>query len=387
MTDSEDKNHHGSHNGLLWVHNGPSLRRAKVDAIIVPTVRQPAYLRPAAELAASLGCPLVTLHSGRFTSAQSADLRVPAEIDLFAIDVPDPAALRLPELETSQLLADTRFARRTDTSAKRNLALMLCHMVGWERIVFLDDDIRVSDPDHLRCAAGLLDTYSAVGLAVGGFPDNSVVCHAYRMVGGPQDSFIGGGALVVGLSRSRSFFPDIYNEDWFYLLNAEKGLQPLAITGKAIQNPYDPFRTPDRARTEELGDVLAEGTFWLLDQGRSLADASDAAHWAEFLRRRNIFVGHVLRRVEQSAIEQGEKARMVAALKAALGRLARIEPRLCQQYMQAWTADWHQWQRHFDCLETGLSLEAAVRSLSKRGSRPLLWRARDQRKRALARRP
>jgi hypothetical protein len=28
--------------------------------------------------------------------------------------------------------------------------------------------------------------------------------------------------------------------------------------------PYDLFRTPDRARAEELGDVLAEGIFWLL---------------------------------------------------------------------------------------------------------------------------
>jgi hypothetical protein len=121
------------------------------------------------------------------------------------------ARLHLPVLETSRLLASARLARKTDTSAKRNLGLVLSHLVGWERIVFLDDDIKVREPGDLRRAAGLLDTYSAVGLSIVGFPDNSVVCHAYRAVGGTQQSFIGGGALVLGLARSRSFLPDA---DW-----------------------------------------------------------------------------------------------------------------------------------------------------------------------------
>jgi len=131
----------------------------------------------------------------------------------------------------------------------------------------------------LSPAAGLLSTYNAVGLSIGGFPDNSVVCHAYRDVGGSQQSFIGGGALAVVLSRNHSFFPKIYNEDWFYLLDAEKGLQPLAVTGAVRQSPYDPYRSPERARAEEFGDVLAEGVFWLLDQRRSVADQGAHQTW------------------------------------------------------------------------------------------------------------
>ena len=153
------------------------------------------------------------------------------------------------------------FARRTDLSAKRNLALMLSRMSGWSRILFLDDDITGLDPDDIRKASGLLDTHNAVGLRIGGFPDHSVVCHAYRAGCGEQQSFIGGGALVVELNRAGSFFPDIYNDDWFFLLDGHKSLQPVAVTGQVIQYPYDPFRNPDRARTEEFGDVLAE---WML---------------------------------------------------------------------------------------------------------------------------
>ena len=382
MKEIRSEDHHGSHRDLLWTPDAPSAGgvaadtdRADIDAIIVPTVRHPRFLVDAADIAASLDCPLVTLHSTKWTSAREAVRLLPAHVSLIAMDMPGAADLRLPESDSARLLAGTRFDRKKDTSTKRNLALMLCHMVGWERIVFLDDDIRIRDPGQLTHSAGLLDTYNAVGLTIGGYPDNSVVCHAYRIVGGKQESFVGGGALVVGTARSRSFFPDIYNEDWFYLLDAKMGLQPLAASGEAIQRPYDPFRTPDRARAEELGDVLAEGTFWLLDQGRSVADA-DEAHWAAFLNRRGRFIVHVLGMVERSAVEPAEKARMVASLKAALGRLACITPSLCLDYMRAWTADWYRWQDHFDSLRTGLPLDSALTSLT-RPDRPVLgWHAR-----------
>ena len=386
MAGADSQDHHGSHRDLLWTLDEPSSRLAQVDAVIVPTVRHPAYLQDAADLALGLDCPLVTLHSGKWTSAREAAQRLPVNLDLIAIDVSDPASLQLPDLETSRLLAGTRFARKTDTSAKRNLGLALSHMIGWERIVFLDDDILVGDPGHLRQAAGLLDTHNAVGLSIVGFPDNSVVCHAYRAVGGTQQSFIGGGALVVGLSRSRSFFPDIYNEDWFYLLDAEKGLHPLAAAGEARQRPYDPFRTPDRARREEFGDVLAEGAFWLLDQGRSVADA-DEAHWAEFLERRRRFIVYVLDRVKHSGIEAGERARMVTALKAAQGRLARITPGLCRDFMRAWTTDWQRWQHHFESLQTGLPRGAALQLLTKQGRPPVRWRTLCRQEQGGATRP
>jgi len=228
----------------------------------------------------------------------------------------------------------------------------------------------VPEPADLSRAVSLLDSYNAVGLSIGGFPDNSVVCHAYREVGGKQDSFIGGGALAVETIRNRSFFPDIYNEDWFYLLDPVRGLQPLAVTGSVIQGRYDPFRNADRARLEEFGDVLAEGIFWLLDQGGSL-DQADFGHWREFLDRRRRFVQHVLDLVHQAELEPGDQARMVAALRASLGRLALIEPDWCQKYLQAWMADRQGWEHHIRGLRGSMSPESAVRSLSRKGTHPL----------------
>ena len=71
MARIETAHHHGSHRLLIWPVDEPA-RPVKVDAIFVPTFRWVPYLREAASAARSLGCPLVTLHSGRWTSAFEA---------------------------------------------------------------------------------------------------------------------------------------------------------------------------------------------------------------------------------------------------------------------------------------------------------------------------
>jgi hypothetical protein len=377
----ETPDHHGSHRNLLWASDD-SAKKRDIDAIIVPTARRPAYLDEAAALAESLSCTLVTLHSKRWTSAAGAAQRLPRAVDLIAIDVPDPAQLRLPDWKTSRRLAGTVFARQTDISAKRNLGLVLSRMLGWSRIMFLDDDITELNPDDVRYASGQLDTHDAVGLHVGGFPDHSVVCHAYRAAGGDQQAFIGGGALTVQLERANSFFPDIYNDDWFFLLG-DKRIQSVGVAGKVRQYPYDPFRTPDRARGEELGDVLAEGIYWLLDQDRSIL-AADEAYWSRFLVKRKSFIDRVLRMVQQDkALDAAERIRRVEALKGSLGRLALITSTLCEKYLHDWTADRQEWRSHLQSLVPAVSKirespdrerrEHAVAALSRPGSPPLRW--------------
>jgi hypothetical protein len=378
---TQTPDHHGSHRGLLWAADDPSLASRGIDAIIVPTARPPAHLDQAAHLAESLTCPLVTLHSTKWTSAGKAAQRLPRTVDLIAIDVPDPAHLRLPRWETSHLLKGTVFARPTDLSAKRNIAVILSRMLGWSRVLFLDDDITELNPDDVQRASGLLDTHNAVGLHVGGFPDHSVVCHAYLQGGGDQQSFIGGGALAVHLERNNSFFPDIYNDDWFFLLDGDKGIQSVGVTGAVEQYRYDPFRTPDRARAEELGDVLAEGIYWLLDQNKSIPDA-DCAHWTRFLGKRKQFILRVLRMVEQDgAIEPADKERRVAALKGSLGRLALITPELCEKYLRAWRFDRQSWYRYLQKafirdvqqLRGDERRQKALASLSRPGAPSLTW--------------
>jgi hypothetical protein len=365
--------HHGSHRPLIWPVDGP-VPQVQVDAIFVPTARPVAYLKEAAAAARFLRCPLVTLHSRKWTSAYAAAASLHPEVDLIAIDVPEADRLRLPELETTRLLAGTCFEQRTDLSTKRNFALVLSHMLRWKRIIFLDDDIRVPNPGDLSRAAGLLDAHAAVGLGIGGFADNSMVCHAFRAVGGWQETFIGGGALAIAMKRNRSFFPNVYNEDWFFLLDAGKRLQSVASVGQVLQYPYDPYRI-ERARAEEFGDVLAEGIFWLLDQGKPASDG-DLVHWRNFLDHRKQFIRQVRSMVKSQAnIDSTVRVRMEEALRAALGRCERITPELCEAFMKALATDQDRWQRHIQQIwrQPTPSLEGALMSLTISDSPPLTW--------------
>ena len=373
MARIETAHHHGSHRPLIWSVD-EATPPVKVDAIIVPTARPVAYLKEAASAARSLGCPLVTLHSRKWTSARAAATALDPTVNLVAIDVPETARLRLPELETSRLLAGTIFERRTDLSTKRNLALVLSHKLRWERIIFLDDDIRVPDPGDLSRAVGLLDAHAAVGLGIGGFADNSMVCHAFRAAGGRQEAFIGGGALAVAMKQNQSFFPNVYNEDWFFLLDAGKRLQSVASVGEVLQYPYDPYRV-ERARAEEFGDVLAEGIFWLLDQEKPASDGN-LAHWRDFLDHRKKFIQQVRSMLRsQTSIDSTVRARMEEALTAALGRCERIPPELCMAFMKALAIDQDRWQRHIQQIrrQPTPSLEGALMSLTISDSPPLTW--------------
>ena len=103
---------------------------------------------------------------------------------------------------------------------KRNIGLVLAKMLGWRRIFFLDDDIRdITYPD-LQRTVDMLGSFSAAGMWVTEFPDNSIVCHANRVTGGSQDVFVSGAALAVDCESDIGFFPDIYNEDWLFFFDA-----------------------------------------------------------------------------------------------------------------------------------------------------------------------
>ncbi|CAM3972009.1 hypothetical protein KIPE111705_34075 [Kibdelosporangium persicum] len=338
----ETANHIPSHRKLVTADAVG--KPATINAIIVPTARTLGYLRTAVDLAGAQGCVLVALCSKRASAEAAFRLAKSKGTEVLAVDVPDLNARLLPGFRTSALLRGTRFHRPTDTSMKRNLGLLLARVAGWERILFLDDDISVPKVGDLNDAAGLLDDYAGVGLSIDGFWDNSVVCHAFRDSGGAQDTFIGGGALAVGPKAYGSFFPNIYNEDWFFLLD-DKGLRPSAMTGRVIQAPYDPYRDGDRARSEEFGDTLAEGLFGLLGHGRDLT-AATAGYWRDFLAKRRSFIDEVLEMAACAPLPPAERSRMIEALKAARGRNRLIEPRFCVDYLDAWRADRRTWQRH-----------------------------------------
>jgi hypothetical protein len=334
--------HHGSHGRLTTAGEFAPLRLCQVDAIIVPTARPAANLDRAIELAAKLGCPLLALTSGLSRPTDVLARARTSGTNAIVIDVDRAPTGLLPTFRTTRMIADTTLAYRTDTSFKRNLALLIARLAHWKHVVFLDDDIDVPRTQDLLDAACLLHGFDVVGLTIGGYPDNSVVCHAHRETGGFQDIFVGAGALAVNGDYD-SFFPEIYNEDWFFLLG-ENRLRPTAKTsGTAVQKAYDPFADNGRARREEFGDCLAEGVFWLLDQGGHISDAT-LGYWQGFLRNRYRFISDVIERARLAPMDEIVRGRMTEALKTARGRCAVISPELCLRYLDAWRRDGRTWR-------------------------------------------
>jgi hypothetical protein len=340
-----------------------------MDAIIVPTARPASQLTHAMDLAAEHGCQLLVLSSKRSSARAAAAQATEFGVRLVAIDVAgnvgidgeDAAVGPLASFVTSNILKNTRFHSGSDLSFKRNLGLTLARMAGWDRVLFLDDDMHNLESQAVSDAAHLLDAFDIVGLQNNGFPDNSVLCHAYRATGRMQDTFIGGGALAVATYRVHSFFPNVYNEDWLFMLPSVAGGR-AAVTGTAKQETYDPFASPRRARYEEFGDCLAEGLFYLLDtEGR--IDGADASFWQRFiLDRRDLIIetGTALR--EHSGNDQ-RCARTLEALRASWKSNVRITPQMYVQYLAGWRADANRWNEWLGTLDRFDGIEKTLAEL------------------------
>lgn len=332
----------GSHRQWLAQFSRLGVEPSAIDAIIVPTARHADALQEAVLLAAVSGCALVALCSKESSAAEVGLVAREVEVNCIAIDTKDVPRDVLPSFDCDKLIADAGFGRDNDLSFKRNFGLLLCVLAGWDKVVFLDDDLWVPKAEDLGRVGTLLDTFPAVGLRVEGFPDNSVVCHANRAVGGFQETFIGGGALGVDVRKLNTFFPDIYNEDWLFLLDrlTERG---AAVVGSVKQAAYNPFRNSDRAVMEEFGDCLAEGIYALLDSGGSLRDA-DEKYWETFLAERHRLIMKIWDSVPRSNRQAWDKDEIADALLASAERCLSIKPWQCVQYLEAWETDVLTWQ-------------------------------------------
>lgn len=352
--------HHGSHAGLVTRVDAAGVTPGVLDAIIVPTVRPGWHLSSALEVTSELGCQLLCLSSGDSDPGDILKVADSVDAEVIVIDTSVVLPRLLPSLCTTRFITETGFARSTDLSSKRNLGLLLSKAMGWRKILFLDDDIRELAAGDLGAMAGLLDEFDAVGLGNTGYPDNSVVCHAYRKAGGRQDTFVSGGLLSVRADHLDGFFPDIYSEDWFLL----HGVNRIARTGAAYQDKYDPFAAAGRARDEELGDCLAEGLYWLRDEGLAPQTAHDERFWNLFLEGRRMLIDEVAQRLEAGWRDDRDScARQLASLAAARAVHKRITPSLCTAYIRDWETDLAKWGDYRDDVRTPSSIEECLRQL------------------------
>jgi hypothetical protein len=359
---------HNTHEELVG-HTRPSVTRTRgrgLDAIIVPASRPAQHLDHAASLAEAEQCRLVVLCSREARADKvNALLEARPSIESVVIDLPSDYEHRWLTFGTTDLreigLPEPCAARDTDLSTKRNIGLLLARMLDWDRVFFMDDDITGVDAGNLRSTVSMLgQQYCSVGMRVSEFPDNSVVCHAHRRTGNPQDVFVSGSVLAIDCTAPVGFFPNVYNEDWLFFYNdVVEGR--LGCSGlPATQLEYDPFDDPRRAVGQEFGDVLAEGLYALLHRGQRAA-AATTEYWANFLDARRAFLDAIIARADSTEIDVRQK--LLDSVMAARECSAQIEPSLCADYVELWQNDLGQWEQTLKEIPRLSSVTAALAEL------------------------
>lgn len=320
-----------------------------LDAIVVPASRPAHNLEQAITLARAIGCHLIILCS-RDADPTAVDklLTVRSFTDATVIDIPPRYRHAYFEFETTKWAKERFPTRNSDLSMKRNVGLVLARMLGWQRIFFMDDDIRDLDAAALLATVATVggesssgQRYYSAGMTTVDFPDNSVVCHARRAIGEFQGVFVSGSALAVDCTVSFGFFPDVYNEDWlFFYRDVTEGR--LGSSGRTTtQLRYDPFADPQRAANEEFGDVIAEGLYALRDQDLSTEYAMTGEYWHQFLADRMRILDEI---IESEKAQPRIRWNMRLAVAAARKCLEEIQPDMCVDYVERWRRDLGRWE-------------------------------------------
>lgn len=364
-TELGKSNHIESHMSLLSQQAQLDLPARPLGGIVVPTIR-PESLGEAAGLAREIGCPIVALCSTP-TQVREARRKLAANpAGALAASIPhNPLGTLgglLSFLTTRHPENDVLPSCHNDIARKRNTGLLLARLSGWQTVMFLDDDIRGLTAETVSRAVALTTKHRAVGFTIDEYPDNSVVCHAHRLTGENQGTFPGGSALILDVGQCDGPFPAIYNEDWLFLYDAVK-TQSLAVAGSLRQLPYKPFDRVLRAASEEFGDVIAEGLFRLIHEGRDVADAG-ADFWRFALDRR----ARLIEQIADRLLPREENLQLIGAalmsLTAARKRLAAISPLACLSFVRAWRADVDTWQDRLGALPLLGSLTASAKYLA-----------------------
>ena len=359
---------HETHSALTGQTGPQDASRADLDldAIVVPASRPAAHLDHAITLARAADCWLVILCSQRLRSAEVTEfLAARSHHKAIVIDLPPGYSHPLLEfpglLSVRNELPEACGYHVTDLSIKRNVGLVMARMLQWRRVFFLDDDIRdITYPD-LQSTVNMLGSFSAAGLWVTKFPDNSIVCHANRMTEGAQDVFVSGAALAVDCDADIGFFPDIYNEDWLFFFDGASQGRLANSCLKATQLRYSPFANPQRAAWQEFGDVLAEGLYALLHQGLEVQDAT-SDYWTCFLEARRDFLETIITR-SQSAPTEMRDDMLLAAVQQALKCSLTIKPDVCERYVRLWRQDLADWKRRVAEIPVMSSVEEALQNM------------------------
>ena len=138
--------------------------RAQFDAILVPTNRPVEFLSACISLAQQTAIPLIVVCSKRVKKRQVIEVAERENVEVFAVDLPEYPANPLVGTSfgtsTDEDLLAASSGKTRDLSTKRNLGLVIAKMLGWRRLMFLDDDIYGISKEDVEALAAALNNHN-----------------------------------------------------------------------------------------------------------------------------------------------------------------------------------------------------------------------------------
>jgi hypothetical protein len=247
----------------------------EVDAIVLTSYRLDANIRMVAATARMLRKPVWVMVT---SAADAAALRhmfgsmMPHGSRFIPVDLMNDSPFTVLECDRNNDLRADPGAR--NRSLKRNAALVIAHVCGFERLYFLDNDIVARSVEELaKQIDGSSSSVSADGPTYCAnpylrFADHSAIGYAAVAAGGVDDSYFGTGALAVYVPDALPWTASVYNEDWLACFYASI-MGKFAVFGLVEQLPNFPEFARGRSVNEEFGEVL------MMTAERKLLDALD----------------------------------------------------------------------------------------------------------------
>lgn len=141
----------------------------------------------------------------------------------------------------------------------RNYALVVAKSLGYEKVLFMDDDIIVRQPECVDQIFVKASSYDFVGARITGMADDSAVGHVMRACDGEFFEFLSGGFLAFNINKVSEYFLNYYNEDQIWLFLHPPGTRFESYC-EVVQQQYNPFENAlMKALKQEYGEILEEG--------------------------------------------------------------------------------------------------------------------------------
>lgn len=172
----------------------------------------------------------------------------------------------------------------------RNFVIDFAITNGFEKILFLDDDILFKNLSDVENGFRILNDSNFVSYKITGMVDDSIVGHIASRINyfNSKIRMLSGGIIYLNPDFLNYRFTNIYNEDWIIQL-LEFGKQKILLDIEVVHKSYNPFSNyKEKIIFQEYGEIFVRGLIEIYRKDLNIALTVD--FWKRILQERICYI-------------------------------------------------------------------------------------------------